>query len=96
MCVCVCVCVCVVMTQLHFSEICVFVFFQLMQSPAPFVIGVPASFFHLQRKVTQPNDVWLVDLDNQTVCVTVLSSFVSTYTANPYPPRQIHIRVKFK
>jgi hypothetical protein len=36
-----------------------------MQSPAPFLIGVPASFFHCRRGVKQPNDVWLVDLDTQ-------------------------------
>ena len=39
-----------------------------MQSPAPFLIGVPASFFHHRRGVKQPNDVWLVDLDAQEVC----------------------------
>jgi hypothetical protein len=43
----------------------------LMQSPAPFLIGVPASFFHCRRGVKQPNDVWLVDLDTQEVCLSV-------------------------
>eukprot|EP00118_Oscarella_pearsei_P011603 m.79085 g.79085 ORF g.79085 m.79085 type:complete len:134 (+) comp36121_c0_seq33:871-1272(+) len=39
----------------------------ILQTPAPFLVGVPASFFHPRRGVECPNDVTLVDLDTGEV-----------------------------
>ncbi|XP_077518327.1 rab3 GDP-GTP exchange factor isoform X2 [Amblyomma americanum] len=40
---------------------------QLLLAPTPFIIGVPATFFKLKRSFCLPDDVWLVDLDSNSV-----------------------------
>lgn len=40
---------------------------QLLLAPTPFIIGVPATFFKLKRAFCLPDDVWLVDLDSNSV-----------------------------
>jgi len=39
---------------------------QLLYAPTPYIIGIPASFGQT-RKTCLPNDVWLFDLDSDTV-----------------------------
>lgn len=40
---------------------------QLLLAPTPYIIGVPATFFKLKRSFCLPDDVWLVDLDSNSV-----------------------------
>lgn len=40
---------------------------QLLLAPTPYIIGVPATFFKLKRAFCLPDDVWLVDLDSNSV-----------------------------
>lgn len=49
---------------------------QLLYAPTPYIIGIPASFGQT-RKTCLPNDVWLFDLDSDSV------------TAPPGPAGQI-------
>jgi hypothetical protein len=35
---------------------------QLLLSPTPYVIGVPASFLMYKKNFRLPDDIWLVDL----------------------------------
>ena len=42
---------------------------QLLLAPTPYIIGVPASFFLYKADFRMPDDVWLVDLDCNKVCV---------------------------
>ena len=39
----------------------------LLLAPSPYVIGVPASFFHPDRNVLLPEDVFHIDLDSGQV-----------------------------
>lgn len=39
---------------------------QLLYAPTPYIIGIPASFGQT-RRTCLPNDVWLFDLDSDTV-----------------------------
>ncbi|XP_033216295.1 MAP kinase-activating death domain protein [Belonocnema kinseyi] len=40
---------------------------QLLLSPTPFVIGIPASFFLYKKNFKMPGDIWLVDLDSSKI-----------------------------
>lgn len=40
---------------------------QLLLAPTPYIIGVPATFFKFKRSFRLPDDVWLVDLDSNSV-----------------------------
>ena len=40
---------------------------QLLLAPTPYVIGIPASFLMYKNNFMLPNDVWLVDLDSNTL-----------------------------
>ena len=39
---------------------------QILLAPTPFVIGIPASFI-LLKKITLPKDVWVIDLDTNSI-----------------------------
>ncbi|XP_043479698.1 MAP kinase-activating death domain protein isoform X7 [Leptopilina heterotoma] len=40
---------------------------QLLLSPTPFVIGIPASFLLYKKNFKMPGDIWLVDLDSNKI-----------------------------
>ncbi|KAI0213008.1 MAP kinase-activating death domain protein [Lamellibrachia satsuma] len=40
---------------------------QLLLSPTPYIIGVPASFFLYKKDFLCPDDVWVVDLDSSRI-----------------------------
>ncbi|XP_026819862.1 MAP kinase-activating death domain protein isoform X3 [Rhopalosiphum maidis] len=39
----------------------------LFESPVPYVVGVPSSFFSTKRDFRFPKDVWIVDLDSNKI-----------------------------
>ncbi|XP_050426755.1 MAP kinase-activating death domain protein isoform X2 [Adelges cooleyi] len=39
----------------------------LFESPVPYVVGVPCSFFQTKRDFRFPKDVWIVDLDSTKI-----------------------------
>jgi len=47
-------------------------FVQLLLIPTPFIIGVPASFFPYKGMGSRRfDDIWIVDLDANQVCLFV-------------------------
>jgi DENN (AEX-3) domain len=46
---------------------------QLLLSPTPYVIGVPASFLMYKKNFRLPDDIWLVDLGGFTMSVFLVN-----------------------
>ncbi len=42
---------------------------QLLLAPTPYIIGISGTFFQHKKHFKLPDDVWLIDLDSNRICI---------------------------
>ncbi|XP_025417158.1 MAP kinase-activating death domain protein isoform X2 [Sipha flava] len=63
----------------------------LFESPVPYVVGVPSSFFTTKRNFRFPKDVWIIDLDSNKITPPIT---VNREDAIPPLPKSESITLK--
>ncbi|XP_060856008.1 MAP kinase-activating death domain protein isoform X3 [Metopolophium dirhodum] len=63
----------------------------LFESPVPYVVGVPSSFFLTKRDFRFPKDVWIVDLDSNKITPPIV---VNREDAIPQLPKSESLTLK--
>ncbi|VVC41070.1 Hypothetical protein CINCED_3A012715 [Cinara cedri] len=63
----------------------------LFESPVPYVVGVPSSFFSTKRDFRFPKDVWIIDLDSNKITPPIV---ITREDAIPQLPKSESITLK--
>ncbi|KAL4104662.1 hypothetical protein QTP88_019944 [Uroleucon formosanum] len=63
----------------------------LFESPVPYVVGVPSSFFLTKRDFRFPKDVWIVDLDSNKITPPIV---INREDAIPQLPKSESLTLK--